>query len=116
MKDVRIKENSWLAQIAAFKLGVDRVALTMGNTIHLYRASREELIENNRWLKHELAHVEQFRKHGFLKFIAMYLVETIINGYHQNKYEIDAREAEKAPITLFEPSQFQPNDNGEQDL
>lgn len=101
MNDVRIRENSWLARIAALKLGVDSVALTLGNTIHLYRASREELIENNRWLKHELAHVEQFRKYGFLKFIAMYLVETIRNGYRQNKYEIQAREAEQDPITFI---------------
>jgi hypothetical protein len=95
MKDVKIRENSWLARVAAFKLGADRVALTLGNTIHLYRASRHELLENNRWLRHELAHVQQFRKYGFMNFICRYLAESMRKGYYNNKYEVEARAAEK---------------------
>jgi hypothetical protein len=95
MKHVQIRENSWLARIAAMKLRVDSVALTLGNTIHLYRASREELLGNDRWLRHELAHVEQFRKYGFIAFIGMYLAEWLKNGYYENKYEVEARAAEQ---------------------
>lgn len=94
MKHVKIRENSWLARVAALKLGANSVALTLGNTIHLYRASRQEFLKNNRWLRHELAHVQQFRKYGFLSFICMYLAETLKNGYFNNKYEVEARAAE----------------------
>ena len=91
---VNIIENSWLAKVAAWKMGVDNVALTLGTTIHLYKASAEVLINNERWVRHELKHVEQFLRHGFLKFIVLYLVETLKNGYHNNKFEIEARDAE----------------------
>lgn len=93
---VNIRENSWLARIAAWKLGVDNVALTLGTTIHLHKASAEVLINNERWVRHELKHVEQFLKHGYFRFILLYLVESLRNGYYNNKYEIEAREAETA--------------------
>jgi hypothetical protein len=94
LKDVRIKENSWLARVAAWKLNVDSVALTMGKTIHLYRATRQELLQNNRWLRHELAHVEQFRRYGFFTFILLYLAEWLKKGYYANRFEVEARRAE----------------------
>jgi hypothetical protein len=91
---VNIIENSWLAKIAAWKMGVDNVALTLGTTIHLYKASAEVLINNERWVRHELKHVEQFLRHGFFRFIFLYAMETLKNGYHNNKFEVEAREAE----------------------
>ncbi len=93
---VNIKENSWLAKLAAWKLGVDNVALTLGTTIHLHRASAEVLINDERWVRHELKHVEQFLKYGFVKFIFMYVMESLRNGYENNRFEIEAREAEFA--------------------
>jgi hypothetical protein len=94
IKRIHIKENSWLAKIAAYKLGVDGVALTIGTTIHLHNASRQLFLGNEPWVRHELKHVEQFSKHGFIKFIAMYLVESVRKGYYNNRFEIEAREAE----------------------
>jgi hypothetical protein len=94
LKEVRIKENSWLARVAAWKLKVDSVALTLGKTIHLYRATRQELLQNNRWLRHELAHVEQFRRYGFFTFILLYLAEWLKKGYYANRFEVEARRAE----------------------
>lgn len=94
LQDVRIRENSWLARVAAMKLNVDSVALTLGKTIHLYRASRQDLLQNNRWLRHELAHVEQFRRYGFFTFIFMYLTEWLKKGYYANRFEVEARNAE----------------------
>jgi hypothetical protein len=95
MKDqFRIRENSWMAWLAARKLGVPAVALTIGRTIHLHRTSKEVFLSDQRWVRHELAHVGQFRKYGFWRFIYLYLAESLKKGYYSNKYEIEAREAE----------------------
>lgn len=91
---VNIRENSWLAWIAARKLGVPAVALTIGETIHLHKTSRQGFLSDQRWVKHEMAHVAQFRRYGFWKFIYLYLAESVKKGYYQNKYEVEAREAE----------------------
>lgn len=92
--DYHIKENSWIAWIAAKKLKADSVAIVIGKTIHLHNASRETFLKNKRWLKHELRHVQQYREHGFLRFIVKYLAESIRHGYHDNKFEKEARQAE----------------------
>jgi hypothetical protein len=90
----KIKENSWIAKLAAKKLHASSVAIVIGKTIHLHNATRQQLLLNERWLKHELRHVKQFREHGFLPFIAKYLWESLNRGYFNNKFEIEAREAE----------------------
>ena len=93
--DFHIKENSWLAWIAAKKLRSDSVAFVLGKTIHLHNTSKEAFLQNKRWLKHELCHIRQFKEHGFIGFIIKYLSESIRHGYHNNKYEIEARAAEE---------------------
>jgi|SRR5574338_1027829 hypothetical protein len=92
--NIKIKERSWKARIAAWWLGVDNVAFTLGKTIHLYNATAQEFLHDTRWVKHELKHVEQFRRYGFIPFIARYTIETMKKGYRNNKYEIEARKAE----------------------
>ncbi len=89
-----IKENSWLAAIAAFKMRSASVAMVLGKTIHLHNASKEEFLKNTRWLKHELCHVRQYRQHGYVLFVIKYLWESIRSGYYNNKYEAEARAAE----------------------
>ena len=93
-KNIRIRENSWVAAIAAYKLGVPSVALTLGGTIHLHKTSRSGFLADQRWVRHEMAHVEQFRKYGLWNFIFLYLLESLKKGYYHNKYEVEAREAE----------------------
>lgn len=93
--NIKIRERSWKAKIAAWWLGVDNVAFTLGKTIHLYNATAQEFLDDTRWVKHELKHVEQFRRYGFIPFIARYTIETIKKGYRNNKYEIEARMAEQ---------------------
>ena len=92
--DFTIKENSWLARIAAFKLGTKRVAMVIGNTIHLYNTTKEEFLNDKRWLKHELCHIRQFKQHGFFMFIIKYVWESIKKGYYNNRFEAEARAAE----------------------
>jgi hypothetical protein len=90
-----IKENSWLAKIAAKKLRSNSVAMVLGKTIHLHNTSKEAFLQNKKWLKHELCHVQQFKQHGYATFIVKYLWESIQKGYYNNKYEVEARAAEE---------------------
>jgi hypothetical protein len=89
-----IKENSFVARIAAFKLGTKSVAIVIGKTIHLHNTTKEDFLKNKKWLRHELCHIRQFQQHGYWGFILKYLWESIRSGYYNNKYEMEARAAE----------------------
>jgi hypothetical protein len=93
--DFLIKENSWLAQIAAWKLGTQSVAMVVGKTIHLYNTTKEDFLLNEKWVKHELCHVQQYRHYGYILFIVKYVWESIRKGYYNNKFEVEARAAEE---------------------
>jgi hypothetical protein len=99
-----IKEKSFIARIAAKVLHESRMAVTTGTTVHLWNASKQDLIKNKRWLQHELAHVEQYKQTGFLKFLLLYLWESLKHGYQKNKFEVEARarENENVSFTSFE--------------
>lgn len=92
--DYRIKEHSFLARVAAWKLGSKRVAIVVGKTIYLHNTSRDEFLSNKTWLNHELQHIRQYEKYGLFPFIIRYLLESARRGYYNNKYEVEAREAE----------------------
>ncbi len=89
-----IKENSWLAKIAAKKLRCHAVAMVLGKTIHLHNTTKQEFLQNKKWVKHELCHVQQFKQHGYILFVLKYLWQSIRNGYYNNKFEMEARAAE----------------------
>lgn len=95
MDGVRIRQNSPLAKLAAIKLGVDSVALTLGRTIHLHNTGKQEFLSDARWVRHELAHIGQFRRYGFFRFIVLYLAESLRRGYYHNRFEVEARKAEE---------------------
>lgn len=94
MVQVYIKENSWLAAIAAKRLRSKRVALVLGHTIHLYGATVKEFVANKPWLLHELKHIEQYRRLGTIPFLWQYLQQSIRKGYYHNEFEVEARNAE----------------------
>lgn len=79
------------------------MAIVMGHCIHLHGVSKKDFLQNERWLRHELKHVEQYAKHGFIGFIAKYLWHSLIYGYHNCCYEKEARAAEddEAIITHY---------------
>ena len=93
MKKVRIRENSWIARLAARHMGFGQVAIVIGRTIHLHNTTVRNFINNQRWLLHELKHVEQYEI-GLVKFLTQYLLEHRRNGYRRNRFEIEARAAE----------------------
>ena len=90
-----VKENSWIARLAAKKLQSQNVAIVIGRTVHLYNVSKEHFLKDKKWVKHEMCHVNQFRKYGFFNFIFKYLWESMRHGYFNNKYEVEARKAEE---------------------
>jgi hypothetical protein len=99
-----------MAWLAAKKLGVPAVALTIGRTIYLHNIDEQDFLQDARWVRHELAHVGQFHKYGFWRFVCLYLVESIRKGYSMNKYEIEAREAEGGGSRLTEGWQIKMTD------
>ena len=94
LDDIRIKENSWIAKLAAKKLNANNVAIVISKTIYLHNVTRQQILQNEKWLKHEMCHLKQFRQHGLVPFIAKYLWESFKKGYYNNKFEVEAREAE----------------------
>ena len=91
---IRIKEKSFLARAAAYMLREDCMAVVIGKTICLWNTNRRDFLKNKKWLNHELVHVQQFKRHGFLRFLVLYLWESLRNGYCNNKFEVEAREKE----------------------
>jgi hypothetical protein len=89
-----IKENSWLAKIAAKKLGADAVAMVIRKTIHLHGTTKKQFLADERWVKHELCHIKQYKENGTVLFLIKYLWESLRKGYYHNKFEVEAREAE----------------------
>jgi hypothetical protein len=53
-----------------------------------------EHLNNERLLRHERAHVEQFRREGWM-FYVRYVWYNLRFGYRNNPYEIEARAAER---------------------
>jgi len=65
-------------------------AVTLGRTIVVHPGVRL----SRRLLVHELTHVRQWEADPW--FPVRYTLETLKHGYRENRYEIEAREAERA--------------------
>jgi len=103
-----IKEDSFWAKLAAKRMKADKMAMVLGRTVHLYNTHHQEFLRNKRWLRHELAHIRQFRQYGWIRFLFLYLVESVRKGYYMNRFEVEAREAEQDPF-LEDRYSFLPN-------
>ncbi|GAA3958476.1 eCIS core domain-containing protein [Hymenobacter antarcticus] len=103
MQNPRTWTRSPLARIARLVLGSQRVAMVVGQTVHLNGATREQFLADAEWVAHELVHLRQYKEHGLLPFLWKYLVESARVGYYQNKYEVEARE-EARRVVLADPS------------
>jgi hypothetical protein len=98
---VKIKEHSFFARLAAWKLKTNSVAIVFASTIHLYKISKRQFLKNENWLLHELEHIRQYRKFGFIPFLCLYLWEWMLKGYFENRFEVEARLAEKKQGALI---------------
>lgn len=91
---VQLRAASFCARIAARYMQADQLAMVIGSTIHLHGVSIPDFLAQPRWVRHELCHVEQYRRYGTIRFLILYLIESIRNGYTQNRFEVEARAAE----------------------
>ncbi len=94
MIKVFIKENSWIAKIAAYKLKADNCAIVIHRSIYLFRITKKQILHDKKLLNHELTHILQWRNHGVIKFVFLYLYYSLKYGYQQNPFEIEARNNE----------------------
>ena len=90
-----IKERSLLARLACRYMGGGQIAMVIGKTIHLYGATREDFLGNPHWVRHEVCHVRQYRQLGLVPFLWKYLWECRKVGYYENRFEKEARAAER---------------------
>ncbi|MGJ7030837.1 DUF4157 domain-containing protein [Niabella hirudinis] len=111
MNYFRIKENSFIARLGARKLKSGNVAMVIGRTVHLWGATRSAFLADERWVRHELKHIEQYQRYGILRFLFKYLAQSIKYGYYNCPLEKEARAAESDPAILarFTPD---PQNNG----
>lgn len=65
-----------------------------------FRTSKEETTD--RLFRHEMQHIYQVDKNGWLKFYIKYLWYSIRHGYQNNPYEVEARELQDKPLNPVE--------------
>jgi hypothetical protein len=95
-QQLEIIENAWLAKLAAKKMRSSQVALVLGKRIFLWGTSKQQFLANEKWVRHEMAHIAQYQQYGTIAFLCRYCLEWLRHGYHNNKFEIAARAAETA--------------------
>ena len=103
--DIIIRENSWRARLAARQLRGTQAAIVFNNVIHLWGVGKETFLLNLSWTRHEVAHVYQYKKYGFGRFILLYLLESARRGYYNNRFEAEARNKEE-DRTILEGIRF----------
>lgn len=91
--EVTLREGTVVTRIGGVlgRMGRPAAAVTLGRTIVIHRGTRL----TPGLLRHELAHVRQWREDAL--FPLKYAVATLRHGYHDNPYEVEAREFARAP-------------------
>ncbi len=87
----RLHTVPWLRHLGRLLIA-EWLAITIGRDIFAWRALSE------RELRHELAHVAQWRRRPFT-FPVRYLWCHLRYGYAANPYELEAKEAERRGAT-----------------
>ena len=93
-ESVTIVENSFFARMATWYMGSKRVAMVWDKQILLWGVTRHDFLKHRGWVLHELKHVEQYAQLGKWNFLKAYLAEWVVKGYYNNRFEVEAREAE----------------------
>lgn len=90
--DVTVRAGRWIPVLGGWLTGTagPAAAVTLGRTIVVHPAVRL----SERLLRHELAHVEQWRRQP-LTFAVRYAWQHLRHGYRDNPFEVEARAAER---------------------
>jgi hypothetical protein len=91
-RGVTVRVGRWVPALGGWLSGHGRpaAAVTLGRTI----VKHPDVPLTDRLLRHELAHVEQWRRHP-LTFPLRYTWQHLRHGYRANPYEVEARAAER---------------------
>ena len=81
--------NSKLAKFIGWTQNESLYAITTSENTCRY--SCPELLVDIKWRNHEEIHKAQYARLGWVRFITKYLIESIKNGYTNNKFEVEAR-------------------------
>jgi hypothetical protein len=83
---MKVLYRSWLAKLVLPKR---YIAITLGSRVYTPLASLSAAT-----LRHERAHVEQWKRHGVAWFLVLYVWYHLKYGYNRNPFEVEARRAE----------------------
>jgi hypothetical protein len=100
---VQLKESSMKTRIVYRFLPFRFWKWIGGMTIYpfiLFRKSKEEITDS--LFRHELEHIYQVERIGWIKFYVTYLWHNVKAGYRNNPYELQAEERENDPLTVEE--------------
>ena len=86
---VRIHPNSFIGRLARNINHTDRYAVTIGGNIFI-SCPLDTFITNKNWVRHELAHVRQYKYFGLGGFLKRYLWFSLLHGYYNNPFELEA--------------------------
>ena len=92
---VKLIPHSNLAKIIGRMHGEEEdYAITIGRTIFL-SCSKQDFLSDTPWVRHELTHVQQYKKYGVLEFAKRYLFSAIFyHSYTKIPFEKEAISAE----------------------
>ena len=65
------------------------VAITLTSKLICYRTQKD--LNDEPLRRHEEVHARQMRENGWLKFMILYLWESLRHGYFYNRFEVEAR-------------------------
>lgn len=90
----KVVEKSKLARFAGRMSGQqDKYAITFGKTIFV-SCSKEDFLAEDWWVRHEVTHVQQYKKYGIVGFLERYIVSSIFHSYREIPFEKEAISAE----------------------
>lgn len=83
-----------IPKIVGKMIGNDKYAITVGKTIYI-SCDIDTFLEDTDWVKHEMTHIIQYRKHGTVDFLVKYLRYSLHYSYRNNPFEKEAFSVEK---------------------
>lgn len=92
---VEVRRGRWVTAVGGILAGArgPALAVTLGEVIVVH----PDVPLSDRLLRHELAHVRQWRANPWL-FPARYAWAWLRHGYRDNPYEVEARSAEDRDV------------------
>jgi len=91
----RVKDNSRLAKFVGRMSGQEeKYAITFGKTIFV-SCPKKDFLAESWWVRHEVTHVQQYKKYGVVGFLERYIVSSIFHSYRQIPFEKEALSAEE---------------------